>query len=54
MTERQSRDIRVLIADDHPIFREGLAKVISRDSRLHVVAEAEDGDQAVARLIELT
>ena len=53
MTERQSRDIRVLIADDHPIFREGLAKVISRDSRLHVVAEAEDGDQAVARLIEL-
>ena len=53
MTERQSRDIRVLIADDHPIFREGLAKVISRDPRLHVVAEAEDGDQAVARLIEL-
>ncbi|MEP6719625.1 MAG: protein kinase, partial [bacterium] len=51
--ERQSRDIRVLIADDHPIFREGLAKVISRDSRLHVVAQAEDGDQAVARLIEL-
>ena len=53
MTERQSRDIRVLIADDHPIFREGLAKVISRDPRLHVVAEAEDGDQAVARLLEL-
>jgi len=53
MTERQSRDIRVLIADDHPIFREGLAKVISRDPRLHVVAEAENGDQAVARLIEL-
>jgi len=53
MTERQSRDIRVLIADDHPIFREGLAKVISRDPRLHVVAEAENGDQAVARLTEL-
>ena len=53
MTERQSREIRVLIADDHPIFREGLAKVISRDPRLHVVAQAENGDQAVAYLTEL-
>src|SRR5213593_1648903 len=53
MIERKSREIRVLIADDHPIFREGLAKVISRDPRLHVVAEAENGDQAVARLTEL-
>lgn len=53
MADRKSRDIRILIADDHPIFREGLAKIISRDPRLHVVAEAENGDQAVARLTEL-
>ncbi|MDQ3667465.1 MAG: protein kinase [Acidobacteriota bacterium] len=53
MTERQSREIRVLIADDHPIFREGLAKVISRDARLHIVAQAENGDEAVAHLTEL-
>ncbi len=53
MTESQSRDIRVLIADDHPIFREGLAKIISRDPRMHVVAQAENGDEAVAHLTEL-
>ena len=53
MTESQSREIRVLIADDHPIFREGLAKVISRDPRLHVVAQAENGDEAIAHLAEL-
>ncbi len=53
MVDRQSREIRILIADDHPIFREGLAKIISRDPRLHVVAQAENGDEAVAYLTEL-
>lgn len=53
MTERKSREIRVVIADDHPIFREGLAKVISRDVRLQVVAEAENGEEAVAQLTNL-
>ncbi len=51
--KKSSREVRVLIADDHPIFREGLVKIISRDPRLQVVAQAENGDEALAQLTEL-
>ncbi len=40
-------EITVIIADDHPIFRQGLRQVIERERDLKVVAEAEDGVQAV-------
>ena len=43
-----SREIRILIADDHPIFRRGLRMVVEADPRLKVVAEAEDGAAALA------
>jgi DNA-binding NarL/FixJ family response regulator len=39
--------IRVLIADDHAIVREGVAAIVSRQSDMTVVAEASDGAQAV-------
>jgi two-component system NarL family response regulator len=40
--------IRVLIADDHAIFRQGLATIINRDPEMNVIAQAENGEQAIA------
>jgi DNA-binding NarL/FixJ family response regulator len=40
-------DIRVLIADDHPIFRKGLRSVLEAEHGFVVVAEATNGDEAV-------
>jgi DNA-binding NarL/FixJ family response regulator len=47
-----SKEIRIVIADDHPIFRRGLRMVIEADPRLKVVAEADDGESALARVVE--
>lgn len=39
--------IRVLLADDQPLVREGLCRILDRESDLDVVGEAADGEQAV-------
>jgi DNA-binding NarL/FixJ family response regulator len=44
--------LSVLIADDHPIFRQGLRQIIESDPRIKIVAEASDGEQAWQRLQE--
>jgi NarL family two-component system response regulator YdfI len=45
--------IRILIADDHLIIREGLRLILETNVRFSIVAEAEDGAQAVRMAGEL-
>jgi DNA-binding NarL/FixJ family response regulator len=39
---------RVLLVDDHALLRTGVAKIINQEPDLHVVAEAENGVEAIA------
>jgi PAS domain S-box-containing protein len=41
------RNIRVLVADDHKLFREGLISLLNQEPYLNIVAEAGDGQEAV-------
>ncbi len=40
--------IRVILADDHPVVRNGLANIVNQQKDMQVVAEAEDGEEAIA------
>jgi DNA-binding NarL/FixJ family response regulator len=46
-------EISVLIADDHPLLRRGLRHTIECDPTLKVVAEAGDGETALAQVLEM-
>lgn len=45
-----TKSIRILIADDHPIFRRGLRAVVESDAVLDVVAEVENGAEAIKQI----
>jgi DNA-binding NarL/FixJ family response regulator len=42
---------RILVADDHPIVRSGLQRVIDAQADMKIVAEAEDGAEAVKKAL---
>jgi two-component system NarL family response regulator len=48
-----SAKIRVLIADDHPIFRVGLRNLISQQADMEVVGEANDGPETIQQIAAL-
>jgi DNA-binding NarL/FixJ family response regulator len=47
------RRVRVLLVDDHALFREGLAGIISAQPDMQVVGEANDGLEAIVKAREL-
>lgn len=51
--ERAMEPIRILIADDHAVVREGTRQVLERETDMQVVAEAVDGEEAL-RLADST
>lgn len=50
----ENASIRILIADDHAIVREGYRSLLEKQPGMQVVAEAADGAQAYARFVECT
>ena len=42
--------MNILIVDDHPLFRRGLADFIEKQPQLNLVAEASSGNEALAYL----
>ncbi|HEY9234066.1 MULTISPECIES: response regulator transcription factor [Phenylobacterium] len=53
MSESSSRPIRILVVDDHPILREGVALILEDRTDMAVVGEARDGVEAIVRFREL-
>jgi two-component system nitrate/nitrite response regulator NarL len=53
MSPSLSNSLRVLIVDDHTLFRRGLSSLLARDGRIVVVGDAADVGQAQRRALEL-
>jgi len=51
--DKRTHPIRIVIADDHPIFRDGLRRLLESEQDMKVVGEACDGREAVKLATEL-
>jgi two-component system, NarL family, nitrate/nitrite response regulator NarL len=52
MSKKQST-IRILVADDHAIFREGLRKLVGGSGDVQIVGEASNGNECIKMIVEL-
>jgi two-component system NarL family response regulator len=52
MQPRSDSKIRVVVADDHPVVREGIVAIIDRERDMSVVAQAADGRAAVEAVLK--
>jgi two-component system, NarL family, nitrate/nitrite response regulator NarL len=50
----ESAAVTVLVADDHPIYREGIVRAVNERDELELVGEAADGREALERITELS
>jgi len=53
LSERVPGKMKILIADDHPVVREGLVTMLSRENDIEVVGEAQNGKVAIEKAREL-
>jgi len=51
--ERRGQGNRILVIDDHPLFRKGVIQLIAMAPQLELVGEASSGEQGVAKAKEL-
>ena len=51
--DRPTERIRLLVADDHPVFRRGMRAILGAEPDIELVGEATDGEEAVALALEL-
>ena len=45
-----SERVRVVVGDDHPMFRDGVVRALQSSGSIDVVAEADDGTAALAAI----
>src|ERR1041384_4438204 len=52
-TEKKKSTVRILLADDHPIVRDGLKKLLQLEEDFEVVGEASDGREVLDKVQEM-